>query len=91
MSTLSPNDINENNKSSEKESNFNFLKRTTLNYVNTKFGLFKKKDVKEAKENKEPKAIKKAVSTKRVSKYLDENNIWENLLVKTTLKDFLFY
>ena len=91
ISVFSPNDINENNKSSEKESNFNFLKRTTLNYVNTKFGLFKKKDVKEAKENKEPKAIKKAVSTKRVSKYLDENNIWENLLVKTTLKDFCLH
>ena len=95
ISVFSANEINENNKSSEKESNFDFIKRTTLNYVNTKFNLFKKKDTKEIKETKESKGIldgiKKTISSKKVIKFLEDNNIWENLLVKTSLKDYCLH
>ena len=94
ISVFSANENNE-NKSSEKESNFDFIKRTTLNYVNNKFGLFKKKDTKEIKETKESKGIldgiKKTISSKKVIKFLEENNVWENLLVKTTLKDYCLH
>ena len=95
ISVFSASENNENNKSSEKESNFDFIKRTTLNYVNTKFNLFKKKDTKEIKETKESKGIldgiKKTISSKKVIKFLEDNNIWENLLVKTSLKDYCLH
>ena len=50
-----------------------------------------KKENKE-KENKETKGIfdgiRKTISSKKVAKYIEENNTWENILVKTSLKDY---
>ena len=51
----------------------------------------KEKENKE-KENKETKGIfdgiRKTISSKKVAKYVVENNAWENILVKTSLKDY---
>ena len=52
----------------------------------------KKENKEKEKENKETKGIfdgiRKTISSKKVAKYIVENNTWENILVKTSLKDY---
>ena len=61
------------------------------------------KDIKENKENKEKETkdnkegkglfyeIRKSISSKKAEKYTEENNTWENILVKTSLKDYCLH
>ena len=72
-----------------------------INFLGNKMKEYKekkekeKKESKEIKENKESKGIfegiRKSISSKKVAKYIEENNVWENLLVKTTLKDYCLH
>jgi len=95
------------NKTNEKEGVVNLIKRNTLNYVNEKFNYFlgnKSKETKEKKEKKENKEKKESEtkgifdgfrktisSSKKVSNFVLDNNIWENIYVKTPLKDFCLH
>ena len=55
------------------------------------------KEKKESKENKENDSkgifdgIRKSISSKIVANYIEENNIWENIYVKTSLKDYCLH
>ena len=56
-----------------------------------------KKEIKEKKENKEADTkgifdgIRKSISSKKVANYIEDFNTWENVLVKTSLKDYCFH
>ena len=80
---------NEDNKSIDNNINFNYIKRNTINYMNKKFNFFfgeKEPDIKNL-----IKGIKRTISIDEKDKESlveDNSNSWENLLVKTTLKDY---
>ena len=62
------------------------------------------KEIKEIKESEEKKKVnkeneskgifdgfKKSISSKKVANYIEENNVWENVLIKTSLKDYCLH